>query len=101
MKCSRKRIWEDGAILWRQKRLVSGRVDQDASRRTLLSDIESLCVVRIVVSASEEFAENRVVWLLHTLRLDMPAGEIILQHSHEPLFGIVALFSAVSGYWFK
>jgi hypothetical protein len=62
---------------------------------TLLSNVEPLGPILVFVPAAEKFAENRVVRLLDTLGLDMPAGKVVLEDTHEALFGIVAMLRAV------
>ena len=92
----------------------------------MLSDIESTRPVWIVISTTEELAQDgivpacpmsaighvralrnaqgvegnevgRHVRLLDALGLDVPAGEIVLEHADETLFGVVAVLRATGG----
>ena len=40
-------------------------------------------------------SERADVRLLHAFGLDMPAGEVVLQHADKALFGVVAVLCAV------
>lgn len=60
--------------------------------RDLFSNVETLCTVCVVISATEEFAQNRIVRFLYSLRFDVPACEVVLKNTDETFLRIVALF---------
>lgn len=105
-----------------------GYAERERVEITLLGDIESTRPVWIVISTTEELAQDgivpacpmsaighvralrnaqgvegnevgRYVRLLDALGLDVPAGEIVLEHAYETLFGVVAVLRATGGRW--
>ena len=63
-------------------------------RRTLFGDVEALRAIVVVVPAAKEFAEDGVVRLLDAPGLDVPSGEVVLEHAQKTFLRIIALLCA-------